>query len=250
MREPPLHYATFNAPPGREWRTARRWPLPEERRTIRYFTAGPSGSIRSINDGGLDPRRPRGPGADSGLVDTTRSAGPDTRYSNGYGGPAGYGDQAGGDARAWTYTTPPLTEPLEVTGHPVVRLWLSADQPDADVFLQLSEVLPGGESRFVTDGRRRASHARTTRPPYRYLGLPFHASTRESLVALGPSPLLLEVDLLPTSYLFRLGSRIRVTVAGADFHTVSPRRPPARFTIHRSARFPSAIDLPVIPVPR
>lgn len=246
MREPPIRYGTFNAHPDSVWRSAWAWPLPGERRTRYYFGGGPTGTVASRNDGRLSVR-PDVPGADSQLVDLTATSGKATRWTNGYGGPMGYPDMRTNDAKGWTYTTEPLDRRLEVTGHPVVRFWVTADTTDADFFVYLEEVAPNGESRFVTDGVLRASHARLGRAPHRNLGLPYRPSSRAGRVALSNRPQPMVLDLMPTSYLFRPGYRVRVTITGADrdgFPTVTR---PARVTIHRSARYPSLVELPVIP---
>jgi putative CocE/NonD family hydrolase len=246
MREPPIHYGTFNAHPDSTWRAAWRWPLPNERRVRFYFGPGPTGTVPSRNDGGLSvPRLPAG--VDSQRVDLTATSGNATRWTNGYGGPAGYPDLQTNDAKGWTYTTEPLARRLEVTGHPIVRFWVTADTADVDFFVYLEEVTPSGESRFVTDGILRASHAKLGRPTHRNLGLPYRPSRQADVVALSDQPRELVLDLMPTSYLFRAGHRIRVTITGADRDGFPPASRAAMVAIHRSARHPSLLDLPTIP---
>jgi putative CocE/NonD family hydrolase len=246
MREPPIHYGTFNAHPDSVWRSAWQWPLPTERRTRLYFGPGRTGSVASRNDGRLS-RQPGAAGEDSQVVDLTATSGKATRWTNGYGGPMGYPDMQANDAKGWTYTTEPLERRLEVTGHPVVRFWVTADTTDVDFFVYLEEVAPNGESRFVTDGILRASHSRLGPPPHRYLGLPYRPSAQAGAVALSNRPQPMVLDLMPTSYLFRAGYRVRVTITGADRDGFMPATRPARVTLHRSARYPSSIELPVIP---
>jgi hypothetical protein len=246
MREAPIHYGTFNAPPDSAWRAAWRWPLQEERRVALFLAAGPTGSVASKNDGRL-VLRPAGSGADTGPADLTASLGKANRWTNGYGGPAGYPDLASNDAKGWTYTTPPLARSVEVTGHAIMHLFVSADRPDADLFVQLEEVAPDGRSEFVTDGMIRASHAALGTAPYRNLGLPFHPHRASTQVALGAKPREIVLDLLPTSYRFRAGHRIRLTVTGADHDNFPVPDQPPTLTIHRSAGGQSFLDLPVIP---
>ncbi len=249
MREPPIHYGTFNAHPDSVWRSAWRWPLPNERRTRFYLGAGPTGTVASRNDGRLERPNAGPAGTDSQTVDLTASLGKGNRWANGYGGPAGYPDLRTNDARGWTYTTEPLDHPVEVTGHPVVRFWASADVPDADFFVQLEEVAPSGESRFVTDAVLRASRSRPGSAPYRNFGLPYLPASAAGKVALSRRPRELRFDLLPTSYLFRAGYRIRLTITGADRDNFpAPARAPI-ITIHRGGRYPSYVELPVIPDP-
>ncbi|MFN0182075.1 MAG: CocE/NonD family hydrolase [Gemmatimonadales bacterium] len=248
MREPPIYYATFNAPPDSVWQWASTWPLPTERRIKHYFGPGPSGSIQSRNDGSLAPVRPKGPGADEQTIDTSTTSGRANRWTVGYGHPPGYPDMAPNDAKGWTYTTAPLRERVLVTGHPVARLWVTADTTDADFFVYLEEVEPSGKSNFVTDGLIRAARSRLGTAPYDKFGLPYlRQSSDDPPVRLSPSkPTELVIELLPTSIYFRPGNRIRVTITGRD-HLNFPGSPRAsRVTILRSATYPSHIELPVI----
>jgi hypothetical protein len=53
--------------------------------------------------------------------------------------------------------------------------------------------------------------------------------------------------MLPISYQFRKGHRIRISIAGADaghFNLPSPQ--PTHFDISTSTAFPSYIELPVV----
>ncbi len=249
MREPPIRYGTLNAHPDSTWRSARRWPLPEERRTRYYLHAGPSGSVASRNDGTLSEKRVGPSGSDTQTVDTTASVGKANRWTNGYGGPAGYPDLAVNDARGWTYTSAPLAAAVEVTGHPVVRLWVTADTSDVDVYVYLEEVNPAGRSSFVTDGMLRASRGRLGRAPYRNFGLPYHPNRAEDapLVLSAREPVELVFDLMPTSIIFRKDHRIRLTITGADRDNFPPPKRPPTIALHRSSRYPSLVELPVIP---
>jgi putative CocE/NonD family hydrolase len=249
MREPPIRYATVNAHPDSVWRAADRWPLPTEQRRRYVFGPGPSGSVESRNDGTLHLGRPTSSGGDTQTVDTSTSTGPANRWTVGHGHPPGYPDMATNDAKGWTYTTSALAERLEVTGHPVVRLWVTADTTDADFFVHLEEVEPSGRSNFVTDGMLRASRSRLGRAPFDKFGLPYLSQRAEdppvSLSASKPTELVIE--LLPTSRYFRAGNRVRVTVTGRDRHTFPGPARASRITIHRSPGYPSGIELPVIP---
>jgi hypothetical protein len=58
-----------------------------------------------------------------------------------------------------------------------------------------------------------------------------------------------EVPLRATSYLFRQGHRIRLSLALADFPRLWPRPGPAHITVHQSADSPSSLLLPRTPEP-
>lgn len=250
MDEPPITYYVMGAPPGERWRSAETWPLPEQQPTAFYFAAGPSASASSSNDGALLAEMPGAGGQDAYTVDYTTTTGRATRWTDGYGAGFGYPNMAQNDAKGLTYTSPPLEADLEVTGHPVARLWVSADAPDFDVMVYLEEVNEAGVARYITEGVLRASHRATAPAPWDWLGLPFHPGTQATTAPLPVGELaLLELDLLPTSNVFKAGRRIRITITGADADTYgTPRQdPPPTLTIYRTPELPSQIVLPVIP---
>jgi len=258
MEEDPIHYWLVDAPKGREWRSAKAWPIPEARGTELYFAAGPSGSIRSVNDGLLATAEPSQAGKDDYTIDYTATLGPSNRWTATAGGAPGrvrdYPDLAGNDERALTYTTAPIRSAIEVIGSPVIRLWVSASEPNVDVHAVLEEVGPDGKSDYVSEGRLRASQRKLSRAPYQKLDLPHHSHESDDVSTLPNEPVELAFDLLPIAKLFRAGYRIRVTVTGADANNfATPVTLPApRLTVHRDVGTASRITLPVVgaaPVP-
>jgi uncharacterized protein len=235
-KEDPVHYYVM----GSGWRSARQWPLPEEKRTAYWFAA----------DGRLTPKAPRKKGRDTLAVDDSASVWPAPRWSL---EPTYPEDLSANDAKGITYTTPPLTAAVEVTGHPVVRLWVSADVADADLFVYLEEVDAKGASHYVTEGSLRASNRATADPGFDYLGMPWHRTFAADAAPLPKGkPVELAFDLFPTSNLFDAGHRIRVTVTGSDkANALTPEQtPPPRLVLHREKGHASHIVLPIIPARR
>ncbi len=251
MREPPIRYLVIDAPADRQWRTARRWPLPEAAPTAFYLRGGSSGSVESRNDGRLLRAAERVRlAADSQVIDTTATLGPGNRWANTYGGAVGYPDLAGNDAKGFRYTTAPLDRPVEVIGHPVVHLWVTSSARDVDAMVYLEEVEPSGRSVYVTEGILRASHRKLGTPPFKNFGLPWPRSHEEDVAPLPAEPTELIFDLHPTAKRFRGGHRIRVTVQGADrdSHRRVYPNPPPMVAIYRDAARPSRIVLPLVAV--
>ncbi|MEO6528746.1 MAG: CocE/NonD family hydrolase [Gemmatimonadaceae bacterium] len=242
MREPAIRYFTVGARRGTEWRSSNEWPLSAQRSTPFYFAAK--------SDGGLVLTAPiAADGGDEYRVDYSTTSGAGSRWANGYGRELRYPDMSGNDRKALTYTTPPLTEDLELTGHPVVSVWLTSTAGDADVFVYLEEVRRSGHSSYVTEGVLRASHRAEREPEHDNIGLPYHQSCERAVAHLSPTePSLLRFDLHPVSRVFRRGRRLRVAITGADVDNASTPvlHPPPVLTIHRSVRHPSHISLPVI----
>lgn len=250
MDEPDIHYHVMKAPNEWEWRTADQWPLPEQNPTKYYFHAGPSGSVESVNDGHLSEERPSGnSGKDDYAVDYTTTSGIATRWDNAVGGGFDYPDMTANDKKGLTYTTEALGEDLEITGHPVVHLWVSSTATDGDFFVYLEEVDGEGVSFYVSEGTLRASHRALNDPHYDNLGLPYHRSHEEDVQELEPGePAELAFDLQPTSNVFNAGNRIRITITCADKDNAQTPElsPPPTVSVYRNAQYASYISLPVI----
>jgi putative CocE/NonD family hydrolase len=247
--EPPVWYYTVDAPAGSQWRSAWRWPVPSERQRW-YPCDGPSGTISSANDRSLC-LSVGAEGRDRYVVDEQATSGASTRWTEGYGGnPVAYPNMAVNDARCLTYTSAPLPDDLEVTGHPIVHFWIASTTRDVDLVVYLEEVDGDGFSRYVTEGNLRASHRKISPPPFENLGLPYHRSFASDVQLLPEhAPAELIFDLQPLSKVFRRGRRIRVTVAGADRDNLRVPGPaqPTTLTVLRGREFETAIDLPVVP---
>jgi hypothetical protein len=97
-----------------------------------------------------------------------------------------------------TYTTPVLTEDLEVTGPISVRLWASTSAPDTDFVARLCDVFPDGRSINLTDGIIRGQYE---------IGAPLEPGRPYEFV----------IDLWATSNVFRAGHRIRLHIASGSF---------------------------------
>lgn len=129
------------------------------------------------------------------------------------------------------YTTVPLGEGREITGHPVVELTLSASATTADVYAYLEDVAPDGSSLLVTEGQLRANYHQL-RPAQEMLpyastlrlkpALPWHGFRQTDF---DPTPFAdgrfvrLVFDLMPTAWLFQAGHRVRLSLASADRDT-------------------------------
>ena len=129
-----------------------------------------------------------------------------------------------------TFFTPPLTEPLEITGPVAAKMTLSSSTTDADVFLILRVFDPEGkEVTFIGSndprtpvalGWLRASHRKlnpTKSLPYR----PYH--THDEAQPLTPNqPVDLDVEIWPTSIVVPPGYKIGLTLRGKDYENEGP----------------------------
>ena len=251
MDEPPIHFALMEDPGAWSWRSADTWPPAEAETTLLYLAAGRSGSVESVNDGGLTDSAPAEVDAhDAYLVDLTTTTGTTTRWDNAVGVPLmAYSELAANDRKALTYTTPPLENDLTVVGHPVVTLYVTAKGGDADFHVLLEEVDGEGAVRYVTEGVLRGSHRKLEEAPWDNMGLPYQRSFEADRVPLpSDEPTQLVMDLHPTATVFDAGHRIRITIMGADAdNTEGPLvMPPPTLRVYRSQAYASRIALPVI----
>jgi len=251
MDEDPIHYWTLDAREGEEWRSTPTWPLANEERVDFYLRSGPSGTSMSVNDGTLALELPYGAGHDDYVADYSATTGLVNRWANASGGPTGYPDMSGNDAKGLTYTTEPLSEDVEVTGHPIVRLWVSTDRDDCAFYAYLEDVHPDGYSQYVSEGVLLGSHRKLCEAPWDNLGLPYHSGLEADIEPLPEEPVELVFDLHPTSKRFPRDHRVRVTITCADRDNdrVPEYDPPAAVRVYTGGDRCSRIELPLVAEP-
>ncbi len=117
--------------------------------------------------------------------------------------------------------------------------------------MYLEDVTPEGDVHYVTEGELRAIHRRrqsteAIENPSR--ALPIHTFRRADAAPLIPGEVVpLIVELLPTSYQFKQGHRIRIALAGADKdHFQALDGPAPTWEIWHTPNQPSQIELPVV----
>ena len=236
----PVRYFTM----GEErWKAASSWPPPGGTRLPYYLHQGNRLSLDTPeNDTGSDAYE----------VDYTAGTGPCSRWKILMGTKpfAPYADRNLQDAKLLCYTSSPIEEDMEVTGHPVVTLFVSTMATDGIFFVYLEDVDPDGHVGYVTDGQLRAIHRKespTGRPSG--LSVPYHTFTKKDALPLVPGEVArLSIELLPTSYLFKKGHSVRVALAGADkdYFSAFPQDPPC-LRFFRNRNHLSRINLPVMP---
>ena len=236
------------------WREEDEWPLRRAKHVPYYLRGGASGSVTSLNDGGLGPELPA---ADEGGTSYTY---PDWKWTNGVvaNGPDGRPDPV---RRVLTFTSAPLAHDLEVTGPIILRLFASSDQIDTRFIVKLADQHPqddaarakGVQPAFtnVSKGWLKASHrekdeARSTalRPFYT------HANPQP----LNPGEIYqFDIEVLPCAYVFKQGHRIRLEIANGDSALTDavfthPYHPTliGSDTIYHDAAHASCILLPVV----
>lgn len=142
------------------------------------------------------------------------------------------------------YTTPALTEAVEVTGPLSARLFAATSARDTDWTVKLVDVHPSGYAQRIQDGILRARHRNAIGKP-------------GALVEPG-QVYEYAIDLWATSNVFLPGHRMRAAISSSNFPrfdrnlntgddpATGTRIEKATQTIHHSERYPSHIVLPII----
>ncbi|MDB5592215.1 CocE/NonD family hydrolase [Enterovirga sp.] len=240
-REAPIHLFALHA---ERWRAAQTWPPAEGGRRL-SLAAG--GQLR--DDEARSAPAPDGP-SEQIQVDFSWGSGTGTRYERiaGIDSRDYYPDWADRAARLASWTSEPLPESLELTGHALVDLTLAASEPDAALFCYLSEVEADGQVRYVTEGLLRALHRAEAPCPDSYrTAWPFRTFARGDAQPLVPGRReRIRIPCLPVAWRFAAGSRIRLSISGADADHCGqvPHGRPPRLTLDLGR---CHVDLPVRP---
>jgi putative CocE/NonD family hydrolase len=224
-----------------QWKTTARWPVPGSEPQRWYFAA----------EGKLLRNAPTATAAvDRYAVDFQATTGTRNRWAtNNTGDDVVYGDRSTADRRLLTYTSEPLAEDVEITGQPVVDLYVTSTQTDGTFAVTFEDVAPDGYVRYLTEGQLRAVHRKisTEEPPYRVLG-PYHSFKRKDASPLVPGEITqITFELMPLSVVVRAGHHLRVAIAGADADTFQriPEAGAPIIMMYRTATYPSHIVLPI-----
>jgi len=262
--EPPVFIYVMN---GDGWRFENEWPLARRVPTNFYFNKDNELS-NALQDEGRDEYP----------ADFTHDSRYGTNDGNRFMGAMGIVPdklpiRTDKDKKCLHYTSWPMSEPVEVTGHPIVRMWVSSTAEYGDFFVYLEDVAPNGQVLLITEGMLRAGFANLyDNDLIIHSGktgidvvpdLPWHGYEKKHYtdkILAGNKVVELVFDLKPTSWVFRKGHKIRISIACADWPTfrlhpkLAPNNKPGdpennvpTVTIYRDAERPSGVMLPIIP---
>lgn len=239
MAEKVLIYYTLGE---EKWKTTRVWPPPGST-SERFYLA---------EHNSLSRKEPvTSSGNDKYTVDFAATTGTTNRwYTQLTGADVVYPNRAEDDRRLLVYTSEPLTKDMEITGHPVVTLYVTSTATDGAFYVYLEDVDENGRVTYVTEGQLRALHRRLSLdpPPYKSL-MPYYSFKRQDAMPLIPGEVAkLKFGLWPTSVLIKKGHRIRIALAGADKDTFLriPAEGTPVITLARNRRHASFLELPIM----
>jgi predicted acyl esterase len=218
MDEPPVKLAIRKGSDEIEWRYENEWPLARTQWTKFYFDLSPPPAGAPENSGGLVRDNPKETHSRSYAASSLGSMGSTSAASSQV---MGGGIKPG---MGLALETPPLPNDIEVTGPLAATFWVSSASEDMDLFLTLRHFDADGNEVFetgqqgtpvpVAKGWLRVSH-RELDPdlslPYR----PYHKHQRRQFLKPGEI-VKVDVEIWPTSMVFKKGHRIRLDVQPRD----------------------------------
>lgn len=146
-----------------------------------------------------------------------------------------------------SYYSQPLQHPITLTGEAIFTLYLAADAEDGAVLVFLEEVEANGSVHYITEGQLRLMQRKVDAKPLYKRNGPSHSYRRQDLqpMPIG-EPEELKITSLPISYAISAGSRLRITVVGADKgHSDEVKEKPTDYVIYAGDSYPSSVVLPV-----
>lgn len=239
--EPPLHIFVMGE---NAWRFESEWPLARTRWTNLYLHSGGRANSR-FGDGHLSESLPDHQPTDSFTYDPASPI-PTVGGQSMFLENCGPLDRSGLERRddILVYSTPPLAEPIEVTGPITVVLYAATDCVDTDFTATLVDVHPDGKAINICEGIVRARFRESMESP--------------SLIEPG-EVYRYEIDVWETSNLFKAGHQIRIEISSSNFprfarnlnsgesQATGTTVKTAQQTIYHDAARPSHVVLPVIP---
>mgnify|MGYP002134486547 CR=1 FL=1 len=247
--EPPIHYFTMVE---EKWKSADQWPPDFDNNP---FFMGPRHTLNSspiyttdTNSADLDQYEVNysvGSGEGSRWKSLYNISGTEIEYPNE--GSLITNSAFCNDGKLLCYTSPPLQEDLEVTGHPEIYINLSLTDQDGYVIVYLSDVPPEGDPEYVTEGQLRIAFSREqNEEPLYHSPAVMNSFNRRNAVKIAEGTVAdLHFSLLPTSYRFKKGHKIRIILTGADKDLYTPlTNKPPKWTVFRSHQYPSRLVLP------
>jgi len=256
MDEPPVKLAIRKGADAFEWRYEQEWPLKRTRWTKLYLDLSQPAAEGAAVAGTLEVKNPPAVSSRSYPASSLGSMGSTSAASSQV---LGSGIKPG---MGVSFQTEKLAVDTEITGPIAAVLWVSSSTEDMDLFLTLRNIDPDGNDVMetgqqglpvpVAKGWLRVSH-RELDPelslPYR----PYHRHRRRLYLKAGEI-VKVEVEIWPTSMVFKKGHRIRLDVQPRDglgsshyMHYHADYNPGAINTVHAGGDKASYLLLPVIP---
>jgi putative CocE/NonD family hydrolase len=214
MQDPVPPQTCYTTRPGR-WVGEPVWPSP--RITARAFPLNPGHHLGGpATQGSATVNSPLWVGLGAGEIGR-------------YGDDADWaGDQREDDAGSLVFTTPPLTEPLEILGAPLLHLTFTSDKPWALASVRVNDVAPNGASTRVAIGVLNLTHRNSHEHPEPLSGTCHAVIELDDIAHHFPTGHRIAVSISTTYWpiAWPSPSLATLTVALGTSHLTLPVRPP------------------------
>ncbi len=254
MDEPPVKLFIRTGNGEGFWRNEAEWPLARTQWTKLYLDLSQSAG-QAANTGRLREANPAEPGSRTYFASGSTKAGSASASSTFL---ASGAMQAG---MGVSLESPPLAHDTEVTGPAMAKLWVASSTEDMDLFLTIRNIDPDGNDVWevgqqgqqvpVAKGWLRVSH-RELDPDLSLPCRPYHTHRRR--LYLTPGEIVeVQVEIWPTSMVFKKGHRIRLDIQPRDgVGSVRYTHYHADYnsgtnTVHADGEHESYLLLPIIP---
>ena len=233
-----LYYYTMGE---EKWKKTENWPPANQKMIPWYlnenFTLSPTPPQKDV-------------GSDEYIVNFDATTGIRNRWYTLLSVPVHYSNREKEDKKLLCYTSKPLEQDIEITGHPIITLFLKSTHKDGMIQVHLEFIDEKERVHWITDGQLRLIHRKISseQPPYRMV-VPYHSFLRKDILPLVPGEVTeITFALYPTSILLRQGYRIRIAIGGADKDTFAryPAEGTPTISIERNKKFRSYLQLPII----
>jgi predicted acyl esterase len=223
------------------WKATDTWPIAGTQTTRWYFNENNSLTTKAPDSKSTEDRY---------AINFEATTGAKNRWHTQVGGEVVYPDRVEEDKKLLTYTSAPLEADVEITGHPIVSLFVTSTHTDGAFFVYLEDVDENGKVTYLTEGELRALHRRiSSAPSPTKLPIPYHTFLKKDALPLVPGQVAeLKFGLQPVSVLVKKGHRLRVAIAGHDKDTFLriPAEGTPTIAMQRNGRALSMIELPII----
>ncbi|HEX6648687.1 MAG TPA: CocE/NonD family hydrolase [Pyrinomonadaceae bacterium] len=223
------------------WKVTDVWPVAGTQMTRWLFNENNSLSTKASDTKTTEDRY---------TINFEATTGEKNRWHTQVGGEVIYPDRAEEDKKLLTYTSEPLAADTEITGHPIVDLFITSTHTDGGFYVYLEDVDEAGKVTYLTEGLLRAIHRRISNEPNpTKLPVPYHSFAKKDAMPLVPGQVAeLKFHLEPISVLVKKGHRLRVAIAGHDSGTFIriPAEGNPTIALQRHEKAWSSIELPII----
>ena len=223
------------------WKVTTTWPVAGTQKVRWFFNENNSLTTKQPDAQSTEDRY---------TINFDATTGEKNRWHTQVGGDVVYPDRAEEDKKLLTYTSEPLEADVEITGHPIVSLFITSTHTDGAFYVYLEAIDENGKVTYLTEGQLRALHRRISKEPNpTKLPVPYHTFTKKDAMPLVPGEIAeLRFALQPISVLVKKGHRLRVAIAGHDKGTFIriPAEGTPTIAVQRNKRGLSSIELPIV----